>query len=229
MNNSPISVAIADDHTLYREAVARVINSNKKYTVVFEAKNGKELLEKLAEEEEQEKELPTIVLLDINMPVMDGFETMALLKVKYPSIKVLSLSGYSNSISVLQMFKCGAHGFLSKTAEGHEVFNALEQVIRTGSFFPNDALQKSRDSHPSAVLENIKSFSEKEIAFIKYSCSELSYKKMAEKMHVSPHTIDDYRTRIFKKLNVQSRTALAMMAVKYKIVEASNFLPGEDV
>jgi two-component system invasion response regulator UvrY len=228
MNNSTIVVAIADDHSLYREAVARVINSNARYKVVFEAKNGKELLEKLTEEEETQ-ELPSIILLDINMPVMDGFETMAVLKVKYPSIKVISLSGYSNSISVLQMYKCGAHGFLSKTAEGPDVFKALEQVLRTGYFFPDGTLQKDRDSHSSSIVENIKELSEKELAFIKYACTELSYKQMAEKMHVSPHTIDDYRARLFKKLNVQSRTALAMMAVKYKIVEASNFLPGEDM
>ena len=180
-------VVVTDDHTLMRNALARLIASFENYAVIFEAGNGKELIENI-----QQNQIPDIILLDINMPEMDGFESAKWLTRHYPQIKLLALSMQSDESVIKKDF------YLSETISG-KVISGLHQ-----------------DYHQP--LEPVM-LGEKEKEFLRLICTELTYKDIAERLFVSPRTIDDYRNSLFEKLKVHTRMGLAMYAIKNKIVE----------
>jgi two-component system invasion response regulator UvrY len=211
-----IQVAIADDHSLLRNALAKLINTFEGYTVVMEADNGRDLCDKI-----EKNVLPDIVLLDLNMPQMDGFETTQWLHKKYPHIKVLTLSMLSDERSIIKIFRLGAKGYLLKNADPDELKEALDSVNDKSVYLSEyvsgklvSGLHNDADADSKEAVLN-----EKEREFLRWACSELSYKDIAEKMFVSPRTVDDYRQNLFNKLKVHSRVGLVMYAIKNKIVE----------
>ncbi|RYF97118.1 MAG: response regulator transcription factor [Chitinophagaceae bacterium] len=211
-----IQVAVADDHNLLRSALARLINTFEGYSVIMEAENGKDLCEKI-----EANVLPDIVLLDLNMPEMDGFETTQWLHKKYPHVKVLTLSMLSDERSIIKIFRLGAKGYLLKNADPSELKQALDAIVNKNvylSAYVSDklvsGLHNDADIDSREVVLN-----EKEREFLRWACSELSYKDIADKMYLSPRTIDDYRQSLFNKLKVHSRVGLVMYAIKNKIVE----------
>ncbi|RYY08729.1 MAG: response regulator transcription factor, partial [Chitinophagaceae bacterium] len=122
-NNSSISVALVDDHKIFRQGLIEVLN-HLGYAVTIEASNGKELLEILSKQT-----APEICILDIHMPVMDGFETTSLLKRKYPQIKILAFSTDNTDVSVSKMLACGAHGFLEKGGSLEDISHSLTAIL----------------------------------------------------------------------------------------------------
>ena len=211
-----IQVAIADDHSLLRSALAKLINTFDGYTVVMEADNGKDLTEKLVK-----NVLPDIVLLDISMPEMDGFETTQWLRKKYPHIKVLTLSMLSDEKTIIKIFRLGAKGYLLKNADPRELKEALDAVMNKNVYLSEYVSGKLLSGLHNEPDEDMKPavLNEKEREFLRWTCSELSYKEIAEKMFLSYRTIDDYRQSLFTKLKVHSRVGLVMYAIKNKIVE----------
>ncbi len=209
-------VVVTDDHTLMRNALARLIASFDNYSVIFEASNGKELIEKI-----QNNLIPDIILLDINMPEMDGFETAKWLTKNFPQIKVLALSMQSDESSIIRMLRLGAKGYLMKNVEPDELNLALESVIKKDFYLSETISGKvisglHQDYHqplePILLLD-------KEKEFLRLVCTELTYKDISEKMFVSPRTVDDYRNTLFEKLKVHTRMGLAMYAIKNRLVE----------
>ena len=211
-----IQVAIADDHNLLRGALANLINTFEGYSIVIEADNGKDLCDKIGK-----TVLPDIVLLDINMPEMDGFETTQWLYKKYPHIKVLALSMLSDERSIIKIFRLGAKGYLLKNAEPAELKEALDAIMDKNVYLSEFVSGKlvSGLHNDVAVEDREVVLNEKEREFLRWTCSELSYKEIAEKMFVSPRTVDDYRQSLFAKLKVHSRVGLVMYAIKNRIVE----------
>ena len=120
-----IQVAIADDHTLLRKALGKLIGSFEDYAVLFEADNGKEIKNKIAQHV-----IPDLVLLDVNMPEMDGFETAAWLNKNYPKIKILALSMFSDEKTIIKMLRLGAKGYILKNIDPDELKNALDAVVK---------------------------------------------------------------------------------------------------
>ena len=214
--NKNIQVAIADDHSLLRNALAKLINTFEEYTVVMEADNGKDLSEKIVK-----NVLPDIVLLDINMPVMDGFETTQWLRKKYPHIKVLALSMLSDERTIIKIFRLGAKGYLLKNTDPKELKEALDAVMNKNVYLSEYVSGKLVSGLHNDPDEDVKPavLNEKEREFLRWTCSELSYKDIAEKMFLSYRTIDDYRQSLFNKLKVHSRVGLVMYAIKNKIAE----------
>ena len=214
--NKNIQVAIADDHSLLRSALARLINTFEGYTVSMEADNGKDLCEKIVK-----NVLPDIVLLDINMPEMDGFETTQWLHKKYPHVKVLTLSMLSDERSIIKIFRLGAKGYLLKNADPEELKEALDAIMNKNVYLSEYVSGKLVSGlHNDADVDTKEAvLNEKEREFLRWTCSELSYKDIAEKMFISPRTVDDYRQSLFYKLKVHSRVGLVMYAIKNKIVE----------
>lgn len=211
-----IQVAIADDHSLLRNALAKLINTFEGYTVVMEADNGKDLTEKMVK-----NVLPDIVLLDINMPEMDGFETTQWLRKKYPHVKVLTLSMMSDERTIIKIFRLGAQGYLLKNADPKELKEALDAIMNKNVYLSEYVSGKLLSGLHNEPDEDVKPavLNEKERDFLRWTCSELSYKDIAEKMFLSYRTIDDYRQSLFTKLKVHSRVGLVMYAIKNKIVE----------
>lgn len=208
-------VAIADDHTLLRNALASLINTFDEYTILFEANNGQELRDNI-----RQHKVPDIVLLDVNMPGMDGFETTQWVSKNYPFIKILALSMLSDEKSIIKMFRLGAKGYLLKNTDPEELKTALDSLMSKNVYLSEyvsgklvSGLQDGGADTKEVVLN------EKEREFLRWTCTELSYKDIAEKMHVSPRTVDDYRQSLFNKLKVNSRVGLVMYAIKNGIVE----------
>jgi DNA-binding NarL/FixJ family response regulator len=207
--NTQTNVALVDDHVLLRSGLAKLIRSFGNYTVVLEASNGKDFIAHF-------KTVPAIVLMDINMPEMDGYETTLWLRKNHPDIKVLALSMYDNENAVIKMFKAGAKGYILKDCEPAELKAAFDALISKGYYYSE--MVTGRFIHTMNSLDQKLQLSERETNFLKLVCSELTYKEIAEKMFVSPRTVDGYRDDLFEKLNVKTRVGLVMYAIKNGIV-----------
>jgi two-component system invasion response regulator UvrY len=211
-------VALADDHSLIRNGLANLIDTFDGFKVIFQAGNGQELIDTL-----KPKSLPDIVLMDINMPKKDGYDTTRWLRDMYPDIKVLALSMYDNESAVIRMIKNGACGYILKDAEPSDLRRALNEIVQKGYYHSelvtNQLVKIIRqggsdddDKMPAQKLND------KEIEFLKHACTELTYKEIADKMFLSPRTIDGYRDALFEKLKAKTRVGLVLYAIKNGIV-----------
>jgi len=211
-----IQVAVADDHTLMRKALAKLISSFDAYSVLFEAGNGKDVKDQLTNHV-----IPDIVLLDVNMPGIDGYETARWIYKNYPQVKVLALSMFSDENIIIRMLKLGAKGYIMKNVEPEELKLALDSIVKK-DFYLSDyisgkiisGLHREVDMPDEPVVLN-----DKEKEFLQLVCSELTYKDIAVKMFVSPRTVDDYRNSLFEKLKVKTRVGLVMYAIKNGLVD----------
>ncbi len=211
------NIVLTDDHSLLRSGLASLVK-DLGHTVLFEADNGKDFITKL-----NAKQLPDIILLDINMPEMDGYETAQWLKTNHPDIKVLALSMYDNETSIIRMLKCGARGYILKDSEPAELKAAIHALMDKGFYYSDlvsgklmHAINKMDDG--SGDLKSLVPLNDRETDFLKYTCTELTYKEIADKMFVSPRTIDGYRDALFEKLHVKTRVGLVMYAIKNGVV-----------
>jgi two-component system, NarL family, invasion response regulator UvrY len=214
--NRKIKVAITDDHILLRNALARVVNSFEGYTVLLEADNGKDLRNKI-----MKHLVPDMVLLDVNMPEMDGFETTQWLRKNHPHIKILVLSMLSDEKTIIKMFRLGVTGYLLKNTDADELKKALDAVLNKNVYLSEYVSAKLVSGLHTDTEENSKPIllNEREKEFLHWVCTELTYKDIAEKMNLSPRTVDDYRQSLFTRLKVHSRVGLVLYAIRNGIVE----------
>lgn len=213
MTDTLTKIALVDDHSLLRGSLASLINSFDGYKVIFEADNGKEFIQLL-----QKNQSPDIVLLDITMPEMNGFETAAWIKQHMPSIKVLVLSMMDDDTAIISMLKEGARGYILKDSKPFVFRQALDN-IRDKGFFMNELVSNKMLNY--VVGEDKKNYAsvitqltEKETKFLRLACSEMTYKEIAAELGLSPRTVEGYRDELFKKLGVMSRVGLVMFAIK---------------
>ncbi|HLY69576.1 MAG TPA: response regulator transcription factor [Puia sp.] len=213
----PIKIALVDDHILIRDALSTVINTFENCTVTLLAVHGNELIQKLTK-----NNIPDLIILDINMPELDGFETAKWLKNNYPDILVLVLTMYDSELASIRLLQHGVRGFLKKDIHPHELKFAIESTINTGYYYSNNSagklinLLKKEESRNGA---NVIVLSENELTFLKLGSTDMTYKEIAKEMNISPRTVDNYRDSLFFKLNVKSRVGLVMYAIKNGIVK----------
>ena len=212
------NIVLVDDHVLLRNGLASLVK-NIGHEVLFEADNGEAFTKKL-----NPKLLPDLVLLDINMPEMDGYTTAQWIKINHPDIKVLALSMYDNENSIIRMLKNGAKGYILKDSEPVELKAAIDALMTKGYYYSDlvsgkliHAINKIDDE--GSDVNTLNTLNERETDFLKYACTELTYKEIADKMFVSPRTIDGYRDALFEKLHVKTRVGLVMYAIKNGIVQ----------
>jgi DNA-binding NarL/FixJ family response regulator len=221
MTNST-DIAIIDDHTMFRKGLATLINLFPNYSVLFDAANGKDFIAQL-----NPKKLPGIVLMDITMPDMDGYATTEWLRKNYPDIMVLALSTMDSEAVIIKMIKSGAKGYVLKDADPSELRFAFDELMSQGYFYNElitrkvmgAVVQLVDDKNPVSLFAKL---SEREIEFLKYACTEMTYKEIADKMFVSSRTVEGYRDALCEKLNLKSRIGLAMYAIKNQIVTVSD-------
>lgn len=212
------SVALIDDHELLRTGLASIINSFEGFKVIMEAGNGKEFIEKV-----KSKNTPNIVLLDITMPVMDGYETAIWIKANLPQTKVLVLSMLENDTAIIRMLKNGARGYILKDSKPKVFKDALDSV-RDSGYYINELVSNklmhyiNHEETYEGDASALGALSENETTFLKWICTEKTYKEIADEMFLSPRTIDTYRDNLFKKLDVKTRVGLAIFAIKNGIV-----------
>ncbi|MBK9532321.1 MAG: response regulator transcription factor [Chitinophagaceae bacterium] len=206
------TIVIVDDHLLIAKAITSIIEQFKNFIVLYESENGRELIEKF----KQKKNIPDLVLLDISMPVMDGFETATWLKLNHPEVKVIVLTMQGDDESLIKMIKAGTLGYLNKNVHPAELEKALDAIVKKGFYYPDWATSRVLQSlaNPVEAKEAAIKMSEREIEFLKYTCTELTYKEIGEKMFCSARTVESYRDSLFEKLGVKTRVALALYTVK---------------
>lgn len=213
------SLVLVDDHVMLRNGLANLL-SDAGYPVLFQASNGREFVEKL-----DGNNLPQVVLMDITMPQMNGFETTAWLKKNHPAVKVLALSMLDDEAAIIRMLRNGARGYVLKDSDPDELQRAIDAVAGKG-FYQSEAvsgkliqaLNKLDDTAPLPQTALQPQLTEKENEFLHWACTDLSYKEIAEKMGVSPRTVDNYRDALQEKLSCKGRVGLAVWAIKHGVV-----------
>ena len=223
-------VAVIDDHKLFRDGIVELIGTFPGFSVVLEADNGSDFIGQLSAER-----LPDIALLDVNMKVMDGFETAQWVRQTYPDIKLLVISMYENENAVIRMLKYGARGYVLKDIRKQELEQALNSLVSKGYYYTEMITGKlihamnpsvagsgcgagSGTGSGAGLPLDPAALSGREINFLKLVCTELSYKEIANAMCLSIHTIDGYRDALFAKLEIKNRIGLVLFAIRNKIV-----------
>ncbi|HXB07954.1 MAG TPA: response regulator transcription factor [Puia sp.] len=211
-------VVLVDDHVLLRNGLASLIRSFGRFDVLFEASDGKDLIRQL-----NTSRRPDVILLDIVMPEMDGYETACYLRQNFPEIRVLALTMSDTDSAIVRMLKNGAKGYILKDIDSTGLEQALDSVVGKGYYYSETVTEKLIDTisqldEPERRLREMVLLNERELEFMKLVCTEWTYKEIADRMYLSPRTIDGYRDALFEKLNVRTRVGLAMFAVKNGIV-----------
>ena len=212
-------IAIVDDHTMFRKGLMSLINLFPNYDVLFDASNGKDFITQL-----NQKRLPDIVLLDISMPEMDGYTTAEWIHNNYPDIKILALSTMDAETAIIKMIKSGATGYVLKDAEPSELKLAFDEVLSQGYYYNDLITRKVMKSanlltDPKNTTSTFAKLTTREIEFLRYACSEMAYKEIADKMNVSARTVEGYRDTLCEKLDLKTRVGLALYAIKNNLVQ----------
>ena len=212
MQAESAQIILVDDHQLLRKGLIKILNANG-FTNIIEAANGEELLEIL------KNTRPDIILLDLHMPKMNGFESMKRIKEVNSYSKVLVLSMLDDHISIIQMIKSGVDGYLLKDSDPKEMIDAI-QVVLDGCDYYSALVTERLNTH---LLDNDQNtdqhtLSDRELEFLTHASSDLTYKQIAEKMFVSVRTVDGYRDSIYQKFNIKTRIGLVIFALKNRII-----------
>ena len=220
-------LALVDDHNLFRKGLIKLIHladTDNKYTILFEAENGVDMTHKL-----DITNMPDIILMDIDMPDMDGYESVEWLKRNHPGIRVLVISMFEKEEAILRMLGMGVKGILSKDIEVEDMHLALEAIGNKGTYFSENAMQVIMDTgrrdretpgdDPHTLPAPVgKPLTQVEHEFLALVCTKMTYNEIAEKMFLSPKTIDGYREAMFKRFKVTTRVTLAIYAIKHGYV-----------
>jgi DNA-binding NarL/FixJ family response regulator len=180
--------------------------------VLYTCKNGQHLIDKFSES----KNIPDVVLMDINMPIMNGVETTEWISKMHPDVIVLALSVEDEDYTILKKLKAGAIGYLLKDTEKTVLEKALIEVVENGFYHTKNVTNLLMRSISGNEVKEVV-FSKNERQFLKFSCTELTFKEIADRMCLSPKTIDGYRNSLFIKLKVKNRVGLVTYAIKNKI------------
>jgi DNA-binding NarL/FixJ family response regulator len=218
-NGNVINVIIADDHVLYRAGVRAALSAKKDIKVIAEADNGSHLLMLL------KGIRPDVVLLDIQMPIMDGIATLAELKKLYPEVKVIMLTMMDDHSMITKLMELGANSYLTKTSDSEIIYEAIktchEQEYYFNSLTNKALLNNLRQKNPVVSDKSIQEdarLSEKEITVLKLMCEEKSTREIAQAVELSPRTVEAIRDKLKTKTGSKSTAGLIMYAVKHKLL-----------
>ena len=212
-----IKVAIADDHHLFRTGVRTSLSSRKDIHIVAEAENGMQLLNLLKHIK------PDVVLLDIQMPIMDGLTTLPEVKKLYPNVKVIMLSMHNDHSMITKMMEIGANSYLTKESDADVIYQAIRTCYEDEFFF-NDLTNKAmltglRTKREPVQEANEVVLTDKERRILKLMCEEKSTREIADLVEISPRTVEAIRDKLKTKTGAKSMAGLVMYAVKAGIIE----------
>lgn len=216
METATVKIALADDHVLLRNALASLIDGFGNCRVIHQCGTGRELITHIAA-----GHIPDVVILDLNMPDMNGFESADWLRQKFPDIRVLMLTMYDSELSLIRLLQAGVKGFLKKDIHPEELKFAILSVMQSGYYSNHttgrlvNLFRSGPDGMPALQKAML---SPQELEFLKLACSDLTYKEVAQQMGLNPRSVDTLRDQLFVKLDVKSRVGLAMVALRHGIV-----------
>jgi DNA-binding NarL/FixJ family response regulator len=208
-----IKIALVDDHTMFRKGLKGLLEDNEDMQVSLEAANGQDFLEQLADAEVD------LVLLDLDMPVLDGIETLARLKTDHPDLKVIILSMHQDEPMILHLMKSGAHGYLIKESEPEEVELAIRSVMESGFYFNDNVsrimlagLVKKQVVKPK--LRGGVELTRREMEVLREVALGLTNAEIADKLFLSPRTVEGHRKNILEKTGTRNTAAMIIFAIK---------------
>lgn len=210
---STIKIAIVDDHQLFREGLYSLLMKSEAYDVVISASNGVEFLEKLADGVR-----PQVVLLDLNMPEMDGFEVLKKMKGSYPDIKILTLSMHDDGNYIVKSIRLGAHGYLLKNADEEELVTAIGAVLRGRKYFNQDITNQMINIMSIEGSES-KKLSPKETEVLNLISEGRTTKEIASELFISTRTVETHRVNIMKKLNARNTAEMIKIATQLQLIK----------
>ena len=214
----PIKIAIADDHVLFRAGVKSALSLHKDIKMIAEADNGMQLLTVLKHIQ------PDVILLDIQMPIMDGINTLPEIKKLYPEIKVIMLTMHNEHSMISKLMELGANSYLTKNSDSEIIYQAIKTVHEQEYYFNQltnkaliDGLRIKRQAEASLPVDT--KLSDKEITILRMICEEKSTKEIADLVELSPRTVEAIRDKLKVKTGAKSLAGLVMYAVKSGIIE----------
>ncbi|MCC6369868.1 MAG: response regulator transcription factor [Bacteroidia bacterium] len=205
-------ILIADDHQMFIDGVKSLLSSNKRFSVIGEAHNGEEVINILS------KEKVDIVLLDMNMPVMDGMQTLKIIREKYPLMKVIMLTMFSTRDYIERLLKAGANGYILKNTGKDELTLGIDTVMRGESFFSKEVTERIMEGlqgkKTSSAKTGIVELTEREKQVLALIVKEMTTQEIADKLFISTNTVETHRKNLISKLNVRNIAGLVKYALQ---------------
>lgn len=207
MLNSITTVAIADDHIIFTDSLASLINDLEGFKILWTAGDGEKTIKKL-----QDDDLPDILLLDINMPGKNGIEVAEWIFTSNKPVHILALTMENDEINIIKMLQYGARGYLLKSISAEELFAALQAIVKYGFYYTPLITRQIGQQLAQKNNSQTPELKDREKELLQLMCTDLSYSQIAEKMFLSESTVDTYRARLFEKFNVKNRIGLLLKA-----------------
>ncbi len=208
--STPIHIAMCDDHHVMRSGLSGLLEQLGDLKVVTQAGSCEELISKLAKVEV----FPDVLIMDINMHGRNGWETLLEVRAQWPDARVLFLSFLKIDDVAANLLKYKANGFLSKDCNPDELVAAITRIHQDGSYLPRQVTRLMKDTQGIGRRK----LSPNELRFLSFCADDLTYAEIADKMHVSPRTVDSYRSSLFEKLNVRTKGGLIVYAIRNGII-----------
>ncbi len=212
-----INIGLVDDHQLFSKSLELMLASFKGFEVVVDARNGVDLQKKM----KTISTLPNVMLIDVNMPMMNGVQTAKWIKENFPDIKLAALSMNDNEQSIIDMFRAGCCAYLFKDTHPNDFELALHQIFEKG-YYNSDHHHLNYSKLVANQHSDAFQLTEKEMEFLTLACSDKTYKQVAVIMKLSERTVDGYREALFRKFNVQSRTGMALEAIRRGLIKVTD-------
>jgi DNA-binding NarL/FixJ family response regulator len=228
MSSQQILIAMADDETLFRKGIAGLIEAEEDFTLLFEAENGKVLLEKL---EENAATLPQIILMDLKMPELNGVESTREVRKLYPQIKIIALSSYYSKSFILNMIDAGVASYLAKDSSQKKFIEAVREVAQKGYYYDetvmgliNENLLQGKKTPIKSTFDNLY-LTPKEKEVLNLICAQYTAPEIAEKLFISTRTVEGHRNNLLMKTNSKNIAGLVIFAIQNGIVDIDDLRP----
>lgn len=216
----PVTVAIADDHVLFRKGLITILELDDDLEVIYDVDNGKELIEKL------DAQIPEVILMDLKMPIMDGMEATKQIKAQNPEVKILILSMYDEEKFIIHCLELGANGYLLKNTDPDEVVKAIHTVVAKDFYFNNHistvmlkGLNQKTRAKGKPQFGNGVELTKREMEILGLICKELTTPEIAEKLFISNRTVEGHRKNLLEKTGAKNTAGLVVFALKNELVE----------
>lgn len=219
----PVRVIIADDCQFFREGFRSMLHKQDlcNIEVVEESENGRQLLDAA------ERFQPDVVITDIRMPLMDGIESTKFINRKFPNIRVIAISSFEDPYLIYDMFEAGATGYLLKNASISEVVDAITAVRKDKLYYCNSTSRTlikllAPIRHKQSKLHDHDLLTDNEICIIRMICKQFTTKEIADKMHISVKSVENYSKNIKEKTDTKNLVGIALFAIKHGLVNIAD-------
>lgn len=215
-----IKIILADDEALFRKGIAFILQREKNFEILFEASNGAELIDYL---NLNELDLPDIILMDLKMPTVNGVEATKFIHRRYPQIKIIALTSYDSKPFIANMVQVGAASYMVKNATPKEMLFTINEVMDKGFYYNDNVMQVVNEN---MILEQKKSktnldedyLTNREIEILRLICSQMSTNEIADKLFISPRTVEGHRNNLLLKTDSKNVAGLVVYAIQNKII-----------